>query len=103
MANPFLFEGICKGLQEAIAYERGELEAGSVRLVRFNPDTSKCQPLSVGDFFNIACVGTGCYNILAWDPDYTKLTEEEADTLAAAEAEVARGETVPHDAINWNE
>ena len=41
--------------------------------------------------------------VLAWDPDYTKLTEEEANTLAAAEAEVARGETVPHDAINWNE
>lgn len=75
MASPSLFEGICEGLQEAIAYERGELEAGSVRLVRFNPDISKCQPLSVRDFFNIACVGTRCYNIRGSETmqiEYTK-------------------------------
>lgn len=40
--------------------------------------------------------------VLAWDPDFTKLTEAEALSLQQAEEELARGETVSHDAINWD-
>ena len=40
--------------------------------------------------------------VLAWDPDFTKLTPAEAEALAEAEAEADAGETVSHDAINWN-
>ena len=37
-----------------------------------------------------------------WDPDFTKLTEAEALALQQAEDELARGETVPHEAIDWD-
>lgn len=40
--------------------------------------------------------------VLAWDPDFTKLTEAEAITLAQAENELAKGETISHDAIDWD-
>lgn len=40
--------------------------------------------------------------VLAWDPDFTKLTPIEAARLEAAMGEVERGEVVPHSAINWN-
>lgn len=40
--------------------------------------------------------------VLAWDPDFTKLTEAEALSLQLAEDELAKGDTIPHDAINWD-
>lgn len=40
--------------------------------------------------------------VLAWDPDYTKLTDAERDILAAAEAEREAGEMISHDAIDWD-
>lgn len=40
--------------------------------------------------------------VLAWDPDFTKLTPAEAQAIQEAEAEIARGETVSDDAIDWN-
>lgn len=40
--------------------------------------------------------------VLAWDPDFTKVTPAEAAALCEAEAEIERGETVPDDAIDWD-
>lgn len=40
--------------------------------------------------------------VLAWDPDFTRLTPSERAALEEAEAECARGETVPDSAINWD-
>lgn len=40
--------------------------------------------------------------VLAWDPDFTKLTPAEAAAVEKAEAEFLRGDTVPDDAIDWN-
>ena len=40
--------------------------------------------------------------VLAWDPDFTKLTPMEKKELEEAEKEMKCGETVPHDAINWD-
>ncbi len=37
--------------------------------------------------------------VLAWDPDFTKLTPEEKRELEEAMADT---ETVSHDAINWD-
>ena len=37
--------------------------------------------------------------VLAWDPDYTKLTPTERARIERAEQE---SETVSHDAINWD-
>lgn len=37
--------------------------------------------------------------VLAWDPDYTKLTPAEKASLEEAKADQ---ETIPHDAINWD-
>ena len=37
--------------------------------------------------------------VLAWDPDFTKLTSEERRDLEEARAEE---ETVAHDEINWD-
>ena len=40
--------------------------------------------------------------VLAWDPDFTKLTQAEAELLRTAETEIESGETISHDAINWD-
>lgn len=40
--------------------------------------------------------------VLAWDPDFTRLTPKEKRELEAAEAAVARGETVSHEDIDWD-
>jgi len=40
--------------------------------------------------------------VLAWDPDFIKVTPAEAMELEAADAEFARGEFVRHEDINWN-
>ncbi len=37
--------------------------------------------------------------VLAWDPDFTKLTSEEQSRLEEAENDP---ETIPHEAINWD-
>lgn len=39
--------------------------------------------------------------VLAWDPDYTKTTPEEARALEEAEEEIKAGETISHNAIEW--
>lgn len=40
--------------------------------------------------------------MLAWDPDYTKLTPEEHKVLEQADIEFKKGETVSHEDIDWN-
>ena len=40
--------------------------------------------------------------VLAWDPDYTKVTAEERKALDLAENEFEKGETFTHDEINWD-
>ena len=40
--------------------------------------------------------------ILAWDPDYTKLTPAELEELREAEREAEFFELTPHDKINWD-
>lgn len=40
--------------------------------------------------------------MLAWDPDYTKLTPAERKVLEQADIEFKKGETVSHEDIDWN-
>ena len=40
--------------------------------------------------------------VLAWDPDYTKVTEKERAELDEAVREMQAGETVSHNDINWD-
>lgn len=40
--------------------------------------------------------------VVAWDPDYTKLTPNEQKALHEAEQDFINGDTVSHDAINWD-
>ncbi len=40
--------------------------------------------------------------VLAWDPDFTKVTAEEAKQLEEAERNFANGDTVSMDEINWD-
>jgi len=40
--------------------------------------------------------------VLAWDPDFTKLTSTEKKVLEEASLEIRNGETVSHDEINWD-
>ncbi|EEG32057.1 hypothetical protein CLOSTMETH_00283 [[Clostridium] methylpentosum DSM 5476] len=40
--------------------------------------------------------------VLAWDPDYTKLTPSELETLKLAEQEFANGEVFSSEDIDWN-
>ena len=39
--------------------------------------------------------------VLAWDPDYTKVTESEYNSIIQAEKEIDNGEFVSHDNIDW--
>lgn len=40
--------------------------------------------------------------VLAWDPDYTKVTPAERKALEEAEKDIAENGTISHDAINWD-
>lgn len=40
--------------------------------------------------------------VLAWDPDFTKVTPEERAALEAAESDMDKNGTVSHDSINWD-
>lgn len=40
--------------------------------------------------------------VLAWDSDFTKLTPAERKRLDDSFSEYERGETVSHEAIDWN-
>ena len=40
--------------------------------------------------------------VLAWDPDYTKVTPAERKVLEDAERDIAENGTISHDAINWD-
>lgn len=40
--------------------------------------------------------------VIAWDPDYTKVTPAECAELERAQKEIENGETISHDAINWD-
>ena len=38
--------------------------------------------------------------VIAWDPDFTKVTPAERAKLEEAQREIENGETISHDAIN---
>lgn len=40
--------------------------------------------------------------VLAWDPDYTKLTKEERERLEVAEQRIDHGEYIKESEIEWN-
>ena len=40
--------------------------------------------------------------VIAWNPDFTKVTPTEHAELERAQREIENGETVSHDAINWD-
>lgn len=40
--------------------------------------------------------------VLAWDPEFTKLTEAERAELEAAREEIENGETISHEEIEWD-
>ncbi len=40
--------------------------------------------------------------VLAWDPDFTKLTDNEKERLELAEKEIANNEFIEHSSINWD-
>ena len=40
--------------------------------------------------------------VIAWDPDFTMVTPAERAKLEEAQREIENGETISHDAINWD-
>ena len=40
--------------------------------------------------------------VLAWDPDYTKVTHAERKALEEAEKDIAENGTISHNDINWD-
>lgn len=40
--------------------------------------------------------------VLAWDPDYTKVTPAERYALEKAEEDIVENGTISHDAVNWD-
>ena len=40
--------------------------------------------------------------VLAWDSDFTKLTNEERKRLELAELDFVNNETITHEEINWD-
>lgn len=41
--------------------------------------------------------------VLAWDPDYTKVTHAERKALEEAEKDIAENGTISHNDINWDQ
>ena len=41
-------------------------------------------------------------HIIAWDPDFTKVTDEERELLEKSDAEMKRGEYIPEEDI-WSQ
>lgn len=39
--------------------------------------------------------------VIAWDPDFTKVTQKEYDEIIAAEKEIENGDFVRHEDIDW--
>lgn len=40
--------------------------------------------------------------VIAWDPDFTKVTPAERAKLEEAQREIENSETISHDEINWD-
>ena len=40
--------------------------------------------------------------VIAWDPDFTKVTLLERKAIEEAEKDFYNGETISHEDINWN-
>lgn len=40
--------------------------------------------------------------VLAWDPDFTKVTPAEKKALEEVEKDMAENGTISHEAINWD-
>lgn len=40
--------------------------------------------------------------VLAWDPDYTKVTPTEREELEKAERDIIENGTISHNDINWD-
>lgn len=40
--------------------------------------------------------------VIAWDPDFTKVTASERAALEEAEKDIAENGTISHNAINWD-
>lgn len=40
--------------------------------------------------------------VLAWDPDFTKVTPSERAAIEEAEKDIAENGTISHNAINWD-
>ena len=40
--------------------------------------------------------------VIAWDPDFTKVTPSERAELEKSIKEIENGETVSHESVNWN-
>ncbi len=40
--------------------------------------------------------------VIAWDPDFTKVTPAERAELDDIEKDMKENGTIPHDAINWD-
>lgn len=40
--------------------------------------------------------------VLAWDPDFTKVTPTERKMLEEVEEDMAKNGTISHEAIDWN-
>ncbi len=40
--------------------------------------------------------------VLAWDPDFTKVTSSEKKAIEEAEKDIAENGTISHNAIHWD-
>lgn len=40
--------------------------------------------------------------VIAWDPDFTKVTSREKHEIEEAENQMKNGETISHNEINWD-
>lgn len=40
--------------------------------------------------------------VLAWDPDFTKVTSSEKKAIEEAEKDIAENGTISHNAIDWD-
>lgn len=93
LKNPVFFRDALTVLNDTVAWDLSR-----------HHDPTDCidlDPFTIAECEAVAEERTAS-EVLAWDPDFTKVTPEEAKHLEEAERNFQNGDVVNHDEIDWD-
>ena len=93
LKNPVFFRDALTVLNDTVAWD-----------LSGHHDPTDCidlDPFTIAECEAVAEERTAS-EVLAWDPDFTKVTPEEAKHLEEAERNFQNGDVVNHDEIDWD-